>query len=298
VGEDRRTRFLETTAEVVAARGLALWTLSIRELRESAGLSADEARELLAEPEAVMAEVFALAVERASRRVRAAIESEFRWLDQAKAGAATLLGFLEAEPALGRFLALGSTLGGERTRVQRAALLASLVEFVDRGRLEGVTSDRAPSSPIAEGVLGGALAIVQNGLLREPPAEPMEMFGAVLSMIVLPYLGPAAARRELERPPPRRRALARATATGRRPVLRKRLTYRTTLVLEAIADYPGASNREVAQRAGIVDQGQVSKLLGRLEEQGLIERFGGHGARGAANAWRLTARGEGLLAAA
>ena len=77
-----------------------------------------------------------------------------------------------------------------------------------------------------------------------------------------------------------------------------RLTYRTGRVLGAIFDYPGASNREVAQRAGIIDQGQVSKLLGRLEGRALIARGDvaalGRAARGQGNpnSWRLTERGE------
>ena len=49
-----------------------------------------------------------------------------------------------------------------------------------------------------------------------------------------------------------------------------RLTYRTARVLEGVAARPGASNREVAERAGIQDPGQVSKLLARLERLGLL----------------------------
>jgi DNA-binding MarR family transcriptional regulator len=66
-------------------------------------------------------------------------------------------------------------------------------------------------------------------------------------------------------------------------------------VLSAIADYPGASNREVAERAGVVDQGQISKLLARLEARGLIAKIGEGRTRGAPNAWRLTERGESLM---
>jgi DNA-binding MarR family transcriptional regulator len=74
-----------------------------------------------------------------------------------------------------------------------------------------------------------------------------------------------------------------------------RLTYRTARVLAAIEDYPGASNREVAERAGIVDQGQISKLLSRLEARQLIEKLGEGKTRGAPNAWRLTEQGEWLM---
>ncbi len=40
------------------------------------------------------------------------------------------------------------------------------------------------------------------------------------------------------------------------------------------------------------DQGQISKLLGRLEHLGLIENTGMGALRGEPNAWRLTHRGS------
>jgi DNA-binding IclR family transcriptional regulator len=71
-----------------------------------------------------------------------------------------------------------------------------------------------------------------------------------------------------------------------------RLTYRTTRVLECIAAQPGVSNREVAERAGVSDQGQISKLLARLERLGLIANTGEGHARGERNAWNLTPLGS------
>jgi len=71
-------------------------------------------------------------------------------------------------------------------------------------------------------------------------------------------------------------------------------TYRTARVLTAIAANPGASNRAVAAAAGIVDEGQASKLLKRLKRLGLIENMAREREPGGANAWRLTARGVGV----
>ncbi len=71
-----------------------------------------------------------------------------------------------------------------------------------------------------------------------------------------------------------------------------RITYRTVRVLIAIASGPGASNREIATGAGISDQGQVSKLLTRLEHLGLIDNQGAGPAKGAPNAWTLTPKGR------
>jgi DNA-binding MarR family transcriptional regulator len=77
-----------------------------------------------------------------------------------------------------------------------------------------------------------------------------------------------------------------------------RITYRTARVLAAIADYPGASNREIAERAGIVDPGQASKLLARLATAELIVNMGERSSRGAPNSWRLTDSGERARASA
>ncbi len=73
-----------------------------------------------------------------------------------------------------------------------------------------------------------------------------------------------------------------------------RITYRTMRVLLALGEHPGGSNREIARAAGITDQGQASKLLMRLEREGLVRNAGGGHARGAANAWWLTRQGEQL----
>jgi nucleotidyltransferase/DNA polymerase involved in DNA repair len=69
------------------------------------------------------------------------------------------------------------------------------------------------------------------------------------------------------------------------------LGYRSCKVLTVIAAQPGASNREVADAAEASDQGQISKLLARLQLLGLIHDRGGW-RLGERHAWRLTARGK------
>jgi AcrR family transcriptional regulator/chromosome segregation and condensation protein ScpB len=88
-----------------------------------------------------------------------------------------------------------------------------------------------------------------------------------------------------------------ASERGRRdapPIASVRLTQRTVLVLEAIAEQSGISNIQVAERAGIADPGQVSRLLARLQSHGLIHNTGRGQTRGAANQWRLTPQGQQL----
>jgi DNA-binding MarR family transcriptional regulator len=58
---------------------------------------------------------------------------------------------------------------------------------------------------------------------------------------------------------------------------------------------PGiGSNREVSEHAGINDQGQISKLLARLQDRGLIHNTA-RASAGVPKAWQLTPQGEALL---
>jgi len=73
------------------------------------------------------------------------------------------------------------------------------------------------------------------------------------------------------------------------------LTYRTLRVLAAIAEQPGASNRAIADAAGISDEGQISRLLRRLESRGWVQNTGEGHTKGMPNAWSLTPAGALLL---
>lgn len=70
-----------------------------------------------------------------------------------------------------------------------------------------------------------------------------------------------------------------------------RLTYRTVRVLTAIGESPGASNRLIADTAEIGDQGQISKLLARLQRVGMVTNTEATPGKGALNSWTLTTRG-------
>jgi DNA-binding MarR family transcriptional regulator len=182
-------------------------------------------------------------------------------------------------------------------------VVASLVDAVDEGRAEA-KAGLSPSRLTAEGVVGGVLAVLyarlsereatKSGLSRPPerPKPLVTLLNPLMGTIVLPYLGPAAAARELRRPAPKARRRGAPQRSNPLEGLDMRLTYRTVRVLVAVASAPEASNREIAEAAGVHDQGQISKLLARLEHLGLVENGGGGAPRGEPNAWRLTARGR------
>ncbi|HEY4894794.1 MAG TPA: MarR family transcriptional regulator [Solirubrobacteraceae bacterium] len=289
----RQIGIIEAAADALADQGASAAGVSVADICARAGVSAAVFHQGFADRDAVILAAFDEGVERARSRVQPAYESEPRWLDAIRAALVAFLGFVEEEPALARLVVIHSMGGGGRLLRRRAEILARVAAVVDAGRAETATGRQPPPAVIAEGVVGAVLAVLYNRLLAGTE-KPIDLFGSLASIVVLPYLGASVARRELTRPVPRLRSEEPSPEEGRLAAREpeERLTYRTARVLAAIGGYPGASNREVAERAGVLDQGQISKLLGRLEERGLIEKIGGGRARGAPNSWRLTEAGE------
>jgi AcrR family transcriptional regulator len=232
------------------------------------------------------------------------------WREQLRAGLGALLGFFEEEPFSGSLLVVDALGAGPKILERRARVLDALTTIVDQGRDEAKAGSSGPPPLTAEGVVGAVLSVIHARLLEHDRQSLLDLLNPLMGMIVLPYLGRAAARREQERPlpqPSRPETPGRPGARSgfsrpdrvpgpapRDPLegLNMRLTYRTLMVLAAIAADPGASNRQVAQVAGVHDQGQISKLLGRLEKLGLVHNGGNGQPRGEPNAWTLTLRGQ------
>jgi AcrR family transcriptional regulator len=230
------------------------------------------------------------AVGRVAREVAPAYERPDRWREQIREGLIAALSFLQQEPAFARLLVVESLGGGPRTLRRRSKVLALVVSAVDEGRAHA-KDGLGPPSMMAEGVVGAALSIVHARLTEGESPPLIELVNPLMSMIVLPYHGAAASRRELGRPLPKLGEVNGANGANPLHELDMRLTYRTVRVLIAVAANSGSSNRALADAAGISDQGQISKLLTRLQGLGLIVKVGVDSAPGGPNAWMLTAKG-------
>jgi AcrR family transcriptional regulator len=245
---------------------------------------------------------------RASEYVLAAYDPAKKWRIRIRATLIGLLEFLEDEPAMGRLCVVETLGAGRKVHERRQRAVDAAIALVDEGRGESKSATALPPLT-SEGVVGGVLSVLharlvpysgtphggekagerRDPLLVRPPMG--ELTGSLMGMIVLPYLGPVAALKESTRAVPERRSHPRAASSDPLRDLEMRLTYRTVRVLLSIAATPGASNRQVGASAGIDDQGQISKLLSRLEKLGLIENSGAGQVRGAPNAWALTEKG-------
>jgi hypothetical protein len=187
---------------------------------------------------------------------------------------------------------------GPRVLARRGEVLKQLERTCDLGRKAPGARRGAKSEPAditAEGIVGAVFAVLHTRLLAGGRKPLTELVGPLMSMIVLPYLGARIASNELSRPAPKLPKPSKAATPLRRDPLEgleMRLTYRTVRVLTVIGETPGASNREVAEGSGISDQGQISKLLTRLERLELVTNTGEGQMKGGSNAWHLTDRGE------
>ncbi len=297
VSEVQRARILTAMVWVVAEDGVSAATVS--QIVKQAGVSRRTFYELFSGSEDCFLAVFDDTAERARKVVIQAsmVAGSSSWREQVRAGLAALLGFFDEEPLSGSFLVVDALGGGPVVLERRTRILGSLTAVLRAGGAE-VKSVTPPPPLAAEGTVGAVLSVIHARMLEEDHRPLLELLNPLMGMIVLPYLGRAAATRELTRPtpkpPPARKAPSRAPRSrSGDPLegLNMRLTYRTLVVLSAIATHPRASNRKIAETAGVHDQGQISKLLSRLEKLGLIQNSGNGQAHGEPNAWTLTARG-------
>jgi AcrR family transcriptional regulator len=296
VTEIQRTRMLTAAVEAVEEVGYA--RLTVAQVIGRARVSRKTFYDLFEDREDCFLAAFDQAVEQLSALVSEAYERESNWRDGIRAGLFALLRFMDEEPGLARLCVVEALGAGPRVLQRRAQILRQLRQVVNQGRASasGRVSPAAGEAPdvTAEGVVGAVFAVLHTRLLARVREPFTDLLGPLMSMIVLPYLGTRAASGELTRKPPRvprlRTPLRRAS---RDPLegLDMRLTYRTVRVLTFIGENSGASNREIAEGSGIADQGQISKLLTRLERLELVSNTGGGQIRGSSNAWRLTERG-------
>jgi AcrR family transcriptional regulator len=294
VEEIQRSRLLTAAAVVIDEVGYE--QTSVQRITDRARVSRRTFYELFGNREECLVALIDEAAERVERECEAAGLDGLAWRERVRGGLWAILSFLDAEPVLARVCVVQSLHGGAEVLERRERLLTSLAGVLDEGRMEGPRG-RECTLVTAEGLVGGALGVVYARLRGGAPGPLTGLLEELMGMIALQYLGPRAARREQQRPAPAPR-LVPHTAQGsvgaeNDPLdeVDMRLTYRTARVLECIAARPLASNRAVAQGAGVTDPGQISKLLRRLERLGLALNTGGGHQSGEPNAWKLTPLG-------
>jgi DNA-binding MarR family transcriptional regulator len=263
---------------------------------------------------------FLAAFERALADTRTGValanRSEHRPREQLRAGLQALLDFLDREPGAASILIVEAFRAGPRVAERRAVVLAQLQGVIaDAGMRASDTGEReAPpltEEAIVSAVFGMLHARIAAPGLRKPDgaARPLSaLLGPLMALILVPYVGAKAARKELLEPKGRvlDGALTVEVPRARMPAALRDLPTRITELTAATIAFIGECNErgvspcnaDVSWAIGDIDKGQMSKLLARLQRLELIENSAPNGeGRGEANAWRLTARGKQLASA-
>jgi AcrR family transcriptional regulator len=313
VSEVQRARMLSAAARVVSEYGYQ--KMSVARVAGGARVSRRTFYDVFEDREDCFMAIFEDALARAGERVLGAYErtesagradGDGGWCERVRGALEELLVFFDGEPRAASLLVVDALGAGPRVLARRAEVLKGLGARLheDGSRAGRAVGEVAPLT--GEGVIGAVFGVLHTRLSQNDPAGTLNLLNPLMGMIVLPYQGRAAARRELERPAPKGGRSPKKPGAGQGgpgvvesdPLegLPMRITYRTLRVLGAIAEHPGASNRTVGEAADTYDQGQISKLLARLEKLGLIENTSGndHRPTGEPNAWQLTAKGEGI----
>jgi AcrR family transcriptional regulator/DNA-binding MarR family transcriptional regulator len=286
VAELQRSRMLSSAVRVVSEQGYG--QMSVSRVTGGAGVSRRTFYELFEDREACFLAAFDQAVAEMRASAAVAWNQEGPWAKRVRAVLTAALGFLDEHPDLASLVIVEALAAGPRVLAHRAHLVNQLAALLDQGR--EAAASRQPPPLTAEGLLGAVLGVLHARLLERPAKPLIELLNPLMGMIVAPYLGHARAARELQHALP---AFAPPVAMAGNPLqgLNMRITYRTVKVLSCIGEHPDASNRQIADRAGVADQGQISKLLARLQDRGFIHNTTPEQPNGEPNRWRLTARG-------
>jgi AcrR family transcriptional regulator len=295
IGELQRARILGAMVELARERGAG--NVAVSHVVERSGVSRRTFYELFEDRETCLAAAFDAQVAWIAERVMPAYRVGGSWRERVRAGLAALLDAIDDDRPAGALCVVDSLAGGRAVLEHRRMVVEWLVDAVHEGRREA-TRARRPTRLVAEGVVGAVLSVLHDRLSPADGPAVSRLLNPLTAMVVLPYLGAAAADRELARRSLRTRRVEPPVGRVGDPLrnLPIRLTYRTVRVLLAVAELGAGgqppSSRQVADASGVVDQGQMSKLLWRLGHLGLIANEAADHGRGEPNAWTLTARGR------
>jgi AcrR family transcriptional regulator len=197
--ELQRARLLTAMIETAAVQGYAEATVADVCMR--AGIARSVFHELYADREDCFLAAFDDIVARGCVRIVDACRETEAWTETIGAGLAALLEFLEEQPFAARLIALETFTVSTRVLWRRSRLLDRFAEVVHIGgcaAFEPTDGSRsAPSLEVAREVIVKAHSIVFEGVVYGKSGGLTSLVAPLTSMIVLPYAGEVAARREL-----------------------------------------------------------------------------------------------------
>lgn len=196
VARSQRERLLEAAVRVVAAKGYG--AVTIGDLTKGAGVSRTTFYELFEDKEACFLAAYDNAVEALVRRTVAAYEAEGDWPDRAAAGLAALLEALAEEPALARLSMVDIGSAGPAAQRRYRTAVQRLTPLFEEGR-DFAPGGRSLPANTSRMAIGGVTGLIADELLADRAEQLLGLLSDVLFATLVPYIGPEAAAREVDR---------------------------------------------------------------------------------------------------
>ncbi len=178
----QRGRMVSAAVEVIDEVGYARMTVA--RVIGRARVSRNAFYDVFADCQDCFLAAFEQAVSRARLLATEAYEREVGWREGMRAALASLLSFVDEEPALARLCVVEALGAGERVLERRSRLLAEVADVVDRGRLAAGARRSAPEIT-AEAAVGAIVSILHTHLLEGRKEPATELLGPLMSVIVL-----------------------------------------------------------------------------------------------------------------
>ncbi|HEY7456005.1 MAG TPA: helix-turn-helix domain-containing protein [Solirubrobacterales bacterium] len=196
VARSQRERLLDAAIRVVAEKGFGAMTIS--DLTREAGVSRTTFYELFEDKEQCFLAAYDNAVELMVRRVLAAYESERSWPDRAAAALTALLELLASEPELARLSLVDVGNAGPAAQRRYRNAIQRLTPLFEEGR-DFAPGGRGLPANTSRMAIGSVTGLIADELVAGRAEQLPGLLSDVVFATLVPYIGPDAAAREVER---------------------------------------------------------------------------------------------------
>jgi AcrR family transcriptional regulator len=194
IARSQRGRLLEAALQVVAQKGYGATTVA--DLTREAGISRTTFYEMFDDKEGCFLAAYDGMVDALMRRVSVAYEAEEGWPRRARAGLAALLEALAEEPQIARLALVDAGAAGPAAQRRYRNALQRLTPFFDEGRDFAPGGRNLPPNT-SRMAIGAVAGLISDELAAGRADELPSLLSDVLFATLVPYIGPAAAAREV-----------------------------------------------------------------------------------------------------
>jgi AcrR family transcriptional regulator len=194
IARSQRERLLEAAVRVAAEKGYGATTVT--DLTREAGISRTTFYEMFEDKEACFLAAYEEVVDALVRRIAAAYEAEEGWPRRARAGLAALLEALAEEPDVARLALVDVGAAGPAAQRRYRAALQRLTPFFDEGR-DFAPDGRSLPANTSRMAIGAVAGLISDELAEGRAEQLPNLLSDVLFATLVPYIGPAAAAREV-----------------------------------------------------------------------------------------------------